>query len=416
MLQTIKYKFIFKVIFFNIIFILLLIYLFEFLFTTYKATIFYQEKLIKNNRNIFHNLMDINKTNGGEAAVVPLHPAVLLRENMFSEIKIISSENKSNVEEVFPLSGISKKFTLFCQESDFIAEYTSDRFGFNNDDKLYDYKEIDFLLIGDSYTHGMCVNYNDTFQGNFNKKNFKTISLGYSGNGSLLEYATLREYIDVVKSKAIIWMYSENDIDEMAIENKIKFLKKYLEDENYSQKHSNNQVLIDKIQNNNLKKLIENQERLESIFIDFNSIKLKNILNLKNIKNLIRVNFKLYIPLTKEKKNTDENFKIFSEIILKASNLSKERNSNFYFVMLPSYPGTIKETEERYYDYKKVKEIITELEINLIDLSEEMFKKEKNPKEFFPFGIAGHYTIEGYKLATDIILSKINQMSFKSKP
>ena len=56
MLQTIKYKFIFKVIFFNIIFILLLIYLFEFLFTTYKATIFYQEKLIKNNRNIFNNI------------------------------------------------------------------------------------------------------------------------------------------------------------------------------------------------------------------------------------------------------------------------------------------------------------------------------------------------------------------------
>ena len=84
--------------------------------------------------------------------------------------------------------------------------------------------------------------------------------------------------------------------------------------------------------------------------------------------------------------------------------------------MLPSYPGIIKETEERYYDYKKVKEIITELEINLIDLSEEMFEKEKNPKDFFPFRIAGHYTIEGYKLATDIILSKINQMSFKSKP
>jgi hypothetical protein len=254
----------------------------------------------------------------------------------------------------------------------------------------------------------MCVNYNDTFQGNFNKKNFKTISLGYGGNGSLLEYATLKEYIDVIKSKSIVWFYTENDIDEMESEIKIKFLKKYLENENYSQKLPEKQVFIDKIQSNNLKKLIENQEKLESSFIDLNSIKMQNILNLKNIKNLIRVNFKVYFP-TVQKKTSDENFKIFSEIILKASNLAKEKNANFYFVMLPLYPGVIEGTNERYYNYAKVKEIIRGLEINLLDLSEEMFKKEKNPKKFFPFQISGHYTIEGYELASEIILSKTNQ-------
>ena len=46
-----------------------------------------------------------------------------------------------------------------------------------------------------------------------------------------------------------------------------------------------------------------------------------------------------------------------------------------------------------YYNYEKVKEIIRGLEINLLDLSEEMFKKEKNPNArgffffvLFPFG------------------------------
>ena len=401
-----NYKSIFKVISFNVIFFLLLLFFFEFLFTTYKATKFYQQKLIKNNRNLFQDLKSIRTT---KDAVVPVYPYFLLRENMFSEMKIMSSED----EAIFPLSGISNKFTIFCQESAFRAEYTSDRFGFNNDDSLYDHIEIDFLFIGDSFTQGMCVNYNDTFQGNFNKKNFKTISLGYGGNGSLLEYATLREYIDVIKSKSIVWFYTENDIDEMELEIKIKFLKKYLVDENYSQKLFNKQVLIDKIQSNNLKKIIENQEKLESLFIDLKSIKILNILNLKNIKNLIRVNFQVYLPVA-QKKTSDENFKIFSEIILKASNLAKEKNANFYFVMLPLYPGVIEVTDERYYNYEKVKEIIRGLEINLLDLSDEMFKKEKNPKKFFPFEIAGHYTDEGYKLATEIILSKINQIGFKN--
>jgi len=401
-----NYKNILKIISLNVIFFYLLLFFFEFLFTTYKATKFYQEKLIKNNRNLFHDLKSVRTT---KDAVVPIYPHFLLRKNMFSEIKKMSGED----EGIFPSSGISNKLTLFCQESDFMAEYTSDRFGFNNDDRLYDHRETDFLFIGDSFAHGMCVNYNDTFQGNFNKKNFKTISLGYGGNGSLLEYVTLREYIDVVKSRSIVWFYTENDIDEMELEIKIKFLKKYLEDENYSQKLPEKQVLIDKIQSNNLKKLIENQEKLESLFINLNSIKIQNILNLKNIKNLIRVNFKVYLP-TAQKKTSDENFKIFSEIILKASNLSKEKNAEFYFVMLPLYPGVIEVTDERYYNYEKVKEIIRGLEINLLDLSEEMFKKEKNPKKFFPFEMSGHYTVEGYKLATEIILSKINQMGFKN--
>jgi len=193
----------------------------------------------------------------------------------------------------------------------------------------------------------------------------------------------------------------------MESEIKIRFLKKYLEDENYSQKLPENQVLIDKIQTNNLKKLIENQEKLESLFIDLNSIKIQNILNLKNIKNLIRVNFKVYFHEA-QKKTSDENFKNFSEIILKASNLAKEKKSNFYFVMLPLYPGVIESTDERYYNYERVKEIIKGLKINLLDLSEEMFKKQENPKKFFPFEVSGHYSVEGYKLAADIILSKIN--------
>jgi hypothetical protein len=135
-----NYKNILKIISLNVIFFYLLLFFFEFLFTTYKATKFYQEKLIKNNRNLFHDLKSVRTT---KDAVVPIYPHFLLRNNMFSEIKKMSGED----EGIFPSSGISNKLTLFCQESDFMAEYTSDRFGFNNDDRLYDHRETDFLFI-----------------------------------------------------------------------------------------------------------------------------------------------------------------------------------------------------------------------------------------------------------------------------
>ena len=98
-------------------------------------------------------------------------------------------------QEIFPLSGISKKETIMSNENGYLAKYFSDRFGFNNPDNVWDLKEIDFVLIGDSFTHGMSVLDKDTIRGNIENKTGKgVISLGYSGNGPLIELATLKEY------------------------------------------------------------------------------------------------------------------------------------------------------------------------------------------------------------------------------
>lgn len=427
---------IFKIIFLNFLFLLLLLYFFETIFTIYKSSRFYFIKLKKNNRDLLHTMKKIQET---KDVVVPIFPSYLLRNNMF-EIKInndnhkkiirnegwersgeerrgeeIDSAQRDEDEKIFPLSGISKKFTIFCQESNYLSEYTSDRYGFNNNDNLYDENDIDFLLIGDSFAHGMCVNYGDTFQGNFNKKNYKSISFGYSGNGTLLEYATLKEYANTLKFKAIIWLYHENDIAEMNFEIKKNFLKKYLVDEDYSQNLSKKQKLIDKIQYNNLNKIINEKEKLESNFINLNYININDILTLNNIKNLIRVNFKLYFNSGSNKDSPSyEDYEIFREIILKAFNLSKKKNSKFYFVMLPAYPGTFDTDDIRHINYLKVKEIIKNLDINLIDLSVEMFEKSQDPKNFFPLRIAGHYTEEGYKLAADILISIISKDILKN--
>ena len=65
---------------------------------------------------------------------------------------------KNSNNSVFPLAGISYKDTIHCNENGYYSVYTSDRYGFNNPDYEWDKKEIDFLLVGDSLTHGACVN------------------------------------------------------------------------------------------------------------------------------------------------------------------------------------------------------------------------------------------------------------------
>ena len=60
--------------------------------------------------------------------------------------------------DLIPLSGISNIKTIDCNENGYFSFYNSDRYGFNNNDSVWDEKTIEYLLIGDSFTQGACVN------------------------------------------------------------------------------------------------------------------------------------------------------------------------------------------------------------------------------------------------------------------
>ena len=67
----------------------------------------------------------------------------------YSKIKNIS---------ILPLSGASNSITINCNENGYYSIYQSDRYGFNNPDEQWDNKEIEYLLVGDSFSLGSCVN------------------------------------------------------------------------------------------------------------------------------------------------------------------------------------------------------------------------------------------------------------------
>ena len=50
-----------------------------------------------------------------------------------------------------------------------------------------------------------------------------------------------------------------------------------------------------------------------------------------------------------------------------------------------------------------LKDIVIEMDIPFIDIHKEVFEKEQNPLKFFPFELAGHYNIEGYKKIAETI-------------
>ena len=224
------------------------------------------------------------------------------------------------------LGGISNKETIYCNEHGYFTNFKSDRYGFNNNNEVWDADEIEYLLVGDSSLLGSCVRENETIVGNLSNltKHQKILNLGYSGNGPLLEYASLKEYLPELSAvKNIVWIYYEgNDFFELEIRLKNKFLVKYLDDYNFKQNLVNKQNFIDEHLNTRVSNLLKKPYDPA----EFKSGYLKKFLKLYNL----RVIF--FEPLFIKR-----NYKEFKKIIINTKKFVKENNSNLYFVYIPTY-------------------------------------------------------------------------------
>ena len=336
------------------------------IFTIYIIEIILVIKNTNKNNIIFLNNKKITK-----------HEYYLKEKQRDKNIKIsITPSMMLNANgDIVPLAGLPNAVTIFCSEQNYFATYQSDRHGFNNPDLEWDKSIVEYVLIGDSFVHGACVDEEHTITGNLrkiNKINYHKgiLNLGMAGNGPLLEYATIKEYIPEMISEKVIWFYYEgNDFtDYYAQINPI--LVKYFKNNNYTQDIKIKQKEVNKIINSK----IEYYEK----YGDNKNI-IKNILKLTNLRfffNLIIVN-----------KNPPINE--FVEIISLTKNYLIKKDSKFYFVYLPSYQNN------NNYNYELIISKIKELDIQIIDFSKIQLD-DKNIQDFF-ITKQSHLSKEGYK-------------------
>ena len=308
---------------------------------------------------------------------------------------------------IHTLGGISNRKTIHCNESGVYEIYKSDRYGFNNPEKEWTKKEISYLLVGDSFTHGDCVDEEYTISSNIRKKidnKYGVLNLGYSGNGPLTEYATLIEYSSHINVKRIIWLYYEgNDLAELASEYNGPMLNNYLFDNNFSQKLIFRQNEIDNELENFLEKNIY-EKKLE----DKKNMLKDEILKFIKLYRLRTITLDRFFP-SPEKPISSETLKKFSNITSLFKKYTDEKELKLYFVYLPEYSryNSKKNNNDNFRSYKKVIEIVKSFDIPIIDINKEMFEKNDNPLSLFPHRYYWHYNKKGYKNVADIIFNKI---------
>jgi hypothetical protein len=165
-----------------------------------------------------------------------LHALYDLRAAGIAAYPIVSAEvyaqdfrPTGDATALLPLAGLSHTTTTFCNELQEFIVFRSDRYGFRNDDRIWNAKPS-VMLVGDSYAQGACVPDAATIPAELARRGFPTVSVAYNSNGPLAELASLVEYGPLVRPPLVVWLYHEgNDPTDLGREMEVAILRRYFE-------------------------------------------------------------------------------------------------------------------------------------------------------------------------------------------
>jgi len=315
-----------------------------------------------------------------------------------------------NDKEFFPLTNPSYSNITLCRENNGWQNYQSDRFGFRNNDLVWDESLIENLFIGDSFTVGYCVPEENHFIHIF-EENSKTLRLG-NQTGPLTQLGVFLEYIvaQEVHVERIFWVFSENDIyntienraADIDVELESQFLIGYLNGE--IQNLANKQDII----SSELKTTI--LENTSSVNWSVRSPKEYSVAKrFTGLYFILKIEeFISYRFLNKELNNSydypkpnsnlsDEyRLELFNETLNKINKYSLENNSELYILFLPSKSQLEKDLPHPL--KSSAIQIAKDNNFKIIDF-EPVFRSTKNELSEL-FG-TGHYSVLGYSLIID---------------
>ena len=160
----------------------------------------------------------------GVAAYPPFYPYLLLDAPL-----------RVDGEPTIALSSIANITAVCCNDSGQYLEYKTDEHGFANPAGSWSQRSIDMALVGASSAVGESVPQADNLLSQLRVRYPSAMTVGAGGNGPLLELASIREYLTLVKPKRVVWLFAESHTPEyLEAESHTPALLRYL-DASYKQ-------------------------------------------------------------------------------------------------------------------------------------------------------------------------------------
>jgi hypothetical protein len=306
-----------------------------------------------------------------------------------------------NGGRLLPVTGISGKTTVWCNECGDYTIYRADRHGFNNPPGLWS-QPVDIALIGDSFTQGACVAPEDNLAGRLRRAGKRVINLGVGGHGPLLETAVMEEYAAALKPKVVLWLYYEgNDLTDLPNEQKCPLLARYLDQGPHTQDLIHRQGDIDQAWGRYLGKVQERKVNPGKPWYYFPRLlgALRSF-QLKELKsNLRRLSFLLNEQITQAQ------VKQFKRVLEHNRRTVEAWGGKLYLVYLPAFDryggqAGVYPLNQR----AAVLAAVKNLGIPIIDF-DPVISSQPDPLLLFPFRKNGHYNAKGYNLLTETVLA-----------
>ena len=297
--------------------------------------------------------------------------------------------------KVFPLAGLANVTTALCKEGEQPAIYPSDEHGFNNPRGTHS-SDIDLVLVGDSFTHGACVNAGEDVGSRLRALNWKVLNLGYASDGPLLELGTLKEYGAPLKPKAVLWLYFEgNDLYDLEAERRSSLLLQYLK-AGFSQGLAARQPEISQALRRFVQERSPNRTALErlresELFLTWRLSRLREVLSYATVG----------LPLLRTSAYRIDDpalFALFETILTRARDTVASWGGTLYLVYLPSSLRYIDGVDhELLFSRGRVLSVAQQLRVPVIDFHAAFQASGETPSTLFPYPGA-HYSRQGYSL------------------
>ncbi len=311
-------------------------------------------------------------------------------------------------KDLLPLSGFSNKRIVYCNESGTRAHFTTDRFGFNNPDTLYDEPLQDgrMMLLGDSYVDGACVPEGLDVGNQLRALDVPVYNFGCGGNGPLAMLGTWMEYSELAAPDVVVWMYFEaNDLLNIS-EEKNTLLAKYM-DPNFKQNLIANDAARVAVIEETLRK--EEEKYIAKKSAPPTEAKRDMRLTLFNILSLYHV--RDFLGLT----SRGINLKAYEEVFLAFHDRIRDSGQKLLFVYLPSFNSIHSQGERslfprRFEDFRpQVLDMVKKAGVEILDF-EKILLAQEDPEGFFPYRKYNHYNADAYALLADAIAKTTARM------
>jgi hypothetical protein len=363
----------------------------------------------------------------GTDAVTDFFPMAILKEQPDGTRK---SAGQINGAEVLPLAGFSNKVVVFCNEIGKWVTYKSDDHGFNNSNDVWRMPQLDIATVGDSYVEGMCVSGADNFTALIRDRYPATLNLGKQSAGPLWSLAAIKEYATVVKPKAVLWFYYENDIwTDLMNERTSPLLMRYLtpgfSQDLFHQQSQIDRVVADYVDSAMHKSLIKSEietklndvlelagDRKQVIGLTFNIAKFSELRQrLSLVKGTSQpdpnVAQQQQESARKQLDSMKEDLELFYRILLEARRSVDAWNGKLYFIFLPSWSRYAAGQEPRP-ERDEVLLAARRAGIPVIDIHPAFIAQQDPLALFPPFPVTSHYNERGHRIVAEEVLRSIS--------